>query len=145
MMTVITIERTHFLKDSTIGKLSVNNIFFCYTLEDIVRGEGIKVPAETAIPSGVYRFIVSHSPRFNREMILLYTEEIDYSIEAKGISFTGVRIHGGNDEDDTEGCPLVAYNVDYKAGKIWGTAEKELLAKVKELGGRGICIIQNVI
>lgn len=144
-MIVISIERTHFLKDATLGRLRIDGAFFCHTLEDIVRGEGIKVPAETAIPSGVYRFIVSISPRFNREMILLYTEEHDYSIEAKGISFTGVRIHGGNDEDDTEGCPLVAFNVDYNAGKIWGTAEKDLLAKVKELGGRGICIVQNVV
>jgi hypothetical protein len=39
--------------------------------------------------------------------------------------FEGIRIHGGNDKDDTYGCILVAHNTDGK-GKIWGSAEREL-------------------
>ena len=44
--------------------------------------------------------------------------------------FKGIRIHGGNTSKDSQGCPLVAFNTDYK--KIWGTAERKLTAKLKE-------------
>ena len=54
----------------------------------------------------------------------------DKAVEGGGMRFTGVRVHGGNDIDDTDGCPLVAYN---RTGEktIQGRADKDLLAIVK--------------
>jgi hypothetical protein len=103
-----------------IGDLFVDGVFFCHTLEDEKRADGLKVYGETAIPSGTYNVILNRSNRFKRIMPLL----LDVP------KFKGIRIHGGNTSKDSHGCPLVAFNTDYK--KIWGTAEKKLTAKLKE-------------
>ena len=103
-----------------IGDLFIDGVFFCHTLEDEKRADGLKVYGETAIPSGTYNVVVTMSNRFKRLMPLL----LDVPM------FSGIRIHGGNDSGDTHGCPLVAFNTDYK--RIWGTAEKKLTAKLKE-------------
>jgi hypothetical protein len=81
--------------DSTIGKLYINEIYHCYTLEDKERE--IKVQNVTAIPKGKYEVIVNFSNRFQQQMPLLL----------KVPNFEGVRIHWGNYSKDTEGCILL--------------------------------------
>lgn len=103
-----------------IGDLFIDGEFFCYTLEDERRADGVKVYGETAIPTGTYNVKLTKSNRFKRLMPLL----IDVPL------FSGIRIHGGNTSKDTLGCILVAFNTDYK--KIWGTAEKYLTKELKE-------------
>ena len=114
-----------------IGDLHVNNEFFCYTLEDEIRADGVKRYGVTAIQAGLYDIEVTYSPKFKRDMILIKNVP----------NFSGIRIHGGNTSKDSLGCPLVAYNTDYK--KIWGTAEKELTKLVKDAGGKGTIEIHN--
>lgn len=80
---------------STIGELSIDGEFFCYTLEDVERE--VKVYGKTAIPKGVFKVILSRSARFKKVLPLL----VDVP------NFTGVRIHNGNTAEDTEGCILV--------------------------------------
>ena len=80
---------------NTLGTLAINGDFECYTLEDRVRHQ--KIAGETAIPAGRYRVIISFSPRFGRLMPLV--------VGVPG--FSGIRIHSGNDHQDTEGCILV--------------------------------------
>lgn len=117
--------RDTFTDDTTIGKLFVNGEFFCYTLEDAVRDYGVKVKGDTAIPRGKYKVKISRSSRFKRLMPMVYTESNGYELVNGGISFKGIRIHGGNTHNNTEGCILVAHNkVNDK--RIQGTAEREL-------------------
>ncbi len=98
------------LKDTyTIGKLYIDGVYFCDTLEDKVRdlnengrfdnGER-KVMHETAIPYGKYKVVVNVSPRFGKELPrLLNVPEFD-----------GILIHAGNNKDHTSGCILVGKN-----------------------------------
>lgn len=79
----------------TVGKLYVDDVFECLTLEDIIRD--VKIKAETAIPYGKYKVIINQSPRFKRSLPLLLNVP----------NFEGVRIHTGNKTADTEGCILV--------------------------------------
>jgi len=87
--------RTTKTEKSTSGKLLINGVFFCYTLEDVERTE--KIYGKTAIPTGTYKVIISYSPRFKKQMPLLLNVP----------NYLGVRIHTGNKAEDTEGCILV--------------------------------------
>lgn len=94
----------------TIGKLYINDQYFCDTLEDTDRSltqsmteqqiKSKKVYGETAIPTGTYRIIISYSNRFKKQMPLL--------LNVPG--FSGIRIHTGNTEKDSLGCILVGKN-----------------------------------
>lgn len=83
--------------DCTIGKMYVDGVEECYTLEDVIRPDGEKVYGETAIPAARYRVIINRSNRFGVDMPLL--------LDVPG--FSGVRIHPGNTAKDTHGCILV--------------------------------------
>ena len=93
---LIKVKRFEFKDTYTVGKMYIDNIYECYTLEDVVR-KGAKVNGQTAIPTGTYNLIINHSNRFNRDLPLL--ENVP--------NFTGVRIHAGNTSAHTEGCILV--------------------------------------
>lgn len=104
------VNRRLFLGNSyTIGKLSIDGKYFCDTIEDKVRDinkNGIfdngehKVYAETAIPYGLYKVVVSYSPKFKR----MLPEILDVN------NFTGIRIHRGNTAKDSAGCLIVGFN-----------------------------------
>lgn len=93
----------------TIGKLFVDGVYFCDTLEDTDRlDEGmslddikkLKQPGQTAIPEGSYKVIVNASPKFKRSLPRLQNVP----------GFEGVLIHRGNTAKDTAGCILVGEN-----------------------------------
>jgi hypothetical protein len=82
----------------------------CWTLEDPVRrdpdpntpaNEG-KIYGKTAIPAGRYKVTITFSQKFQRDMMLVN--------DVPG--FTGIRLHGGRDAEDTLGCPLLGYKRD---------------------------------
>jgi|SRR5581483_882502 len=99
------LKRDDLTPERTIGRLFIDGAYECFTLEDVVRPDGVKVPGKTAIPAGRYRVVITMSPRFKRPLPLLL-----------GVPhFEGVRIHAGNYATDTEGCILV--------GKIGPTPE----------------------
>ena len=128
----ITITRFKYTQQTSIGKITLNDNYCCYSLCDTLRPYGIKVKEHTGIPAGVYNFKVTYSNRFKRNMILIYNQD-DYTLKANGISFAGLRIHGGNTHENTEGCVLAAYNYysdkdndNVEETAIQGTAEKEI-------------------
>jgi hypothetical protein len=95
----INLRRFLFESETSIGMLHVNDIFECFTLEDLPRT--VKIKGETCIPLGVYRVIVQNSPKFGRLM--------PYLVDVP--NFTGIMIHSGNDKEDTHGCILVGQKI----------------------------------
>lgn len=110
----------------TIGKLYINDKYFCDTLEDKDRGlqqsmsldiiKKMKEYGSTAIPTGVYAINMNIiSPRFkNKPPYNNYQGRVPRIMNVKG--FEGVLIHIGNTAKDTEGCILVGKNK--QVGKV---------------------------
>ena len=46
------LKRIEFGTNYTIGRLYIDDKFFCWTLEDKTRSPGVKVKGETSIPYG---------------------------------------------------------------------------------------------
>ena len=94
----------------TIGRMSLNGVYFCDTLEDTDRGLNSTMSVDeilskkrkgiTAIPTGKYDVILTFSPRFKRVLPLL--------LNVPGYQY--IRVHNGNRPDSTEGCLLVGEN-----------------------------------
>ena len=105
----LTLKRIALRQTYTIGKLYIDDNYFCDTLEDTVRdlnkdgkfdnGEK-KINGKTAIPYGTYEIKWTYSPRFKK-----YTPQL-----MNVPSFEGIRIHSGNQSKDTEGCLLLGEN-----------------------------------
>lgn len=99
------IKRTYY-SEYTTGKLYINDVYFCDTLEDPNRdlnfngtfdnGE-IKIPGDTCIPVGTYTIIMTKSPKFKITLPLLLNVP----------HFIDIRIHSGNHKGHTGGCILV--------------------------------------
>lgn len=114
-MNIILVRNT-YTPISTIGDLLIDHHIFCHTLEDVVRQKSAKkIYGKTAIKAGLYRIVLSMSNRFKRIM----PELLDVP------DFIGVRMHGGNTADDTDGCIIVAKNIISKE-KVYGTMENRL-------------------
>lgn len=128
----LTLRSEEFMPNCTIGRLYVDDEFECFTLEDTVRevkGEPVphwKIPAKTAIPSGEYAVTVTMSARFKKRLPLL--------LDVPG--FSGVRIHPGNTDADTEGCILVGEGKRDYAIVNSRVAFQKLLAKIEQAIGR---------
>lgn len=119
----ILVIRTQYGQTSTGGIMLLDDTYFSFTLEDFVR-TGPKVLAQTAIPAGRYKAILSMSNRFGKIL-----PEI---LQVPG--FHGIRIHGGNTALDTEGCILVARN-RVGADTIQGSMSQALVDTLQHAGG----------
>jgi hypothetical protein len=89
----------------------------------------LKVRRETAIPTGTYEVLHTHSPKYGRPVMEVLRVP----------AFAGIRIHPGTDEGDTEGCLLPGLARDERRGFVFrSTAATEWLdARVKECTARG--------
>lgn len=117
----IKLERIAKKNGYTIGRLLVDRVYECDTLEPTwrnllgrklksneeckrlgrVSGEKArKEPGRTAIPEGEYSVLIAKSAKFQRWLPTLV-----------GVpQFTGILIHSGNTARDTQGCILVGRN-----------------------------------
>ena len=116
---ILQLKRNIFTDDSTIGELSIDGVFICFTLEDKVRD--VKIQNVTAIPYGKYEIAITFSNRFKQYMPLLL----------KVPNFEGVRIHSGNKSTDTEGCILVGSSKSLNFIGNSRATYKTLFAKLK--------------
>ena len=88
---------------ATIGKLSIDGVFECYTLEPTVRevaGQPVsswKIMGKTAVPQGRYKVTMVWSPKHSCIVPLVNGIE----------DFQAVEIHPGNRDVDTAACLLV--------------------------------------
>lgn len=106
----LTLVRDILTPSWTLGKLWADGKFFGYTVEDtdrLHRGES-KVKTRTAIPAGGYVVQMTWSPKYGRLVPQLLAVP----------GFQGIRIHSGNDADDTEGCILPGLQRDVKRGRV---------------------------
>ena len=122
----ILVKRIAKKEKYTIGHLFINDEYFCDTIEDKDRGlddsmteseiKKIKIKGKTAIPTGEYKLAIDYSPHFGKNCF--------HILNVKG--FDGIRIHSGNDEEDSEGCLIVGQNK--LVGKVINS--KDTLAKL---------------
>ena len=109
--------------DYCIGKLLINGVYLCDTLEDTDRGlkqtdslshiKSVKVAGSTAIPIGRYRVVMNvRSPKYSDFRKYKWAEPyngyLPRLLDVPG--FDGILIHVGNYQKDTEGCILVGKN-----------------------------------
>lgn len=93
MLTVVREIRT---EKAILGRLFLNGQMVCYTLEN----------ASKAIPAGLYKVQNSKSPKFKRELPLIYNGNVPAS--------RGIRLHVGNTVASSSGCILVGMGRDVK-------------------------------
>ena len=132
----IVVKRDPSAQGATLGTMSVDGSFECYTLEPEVReitGQPVsawKIQNVTAIPRGRYRVIVDMSEHFGREL--------PHITNVPG--FTGVRIHPGNKAADTEACTLVGQskegNLVYKSKAAFDVLFPKIEAAIN--GGQAV-------
>ena len=98
MLLTITRERGYLDKPFTPGCIDIDGKFMGFTLEDqdLLEAGKEKVAGKTCIGCGSFDVDITYSNRFKRRMILIKDVPL----------FTGVRFHGGNKAEDTEGCPM---------------------------------------
>ena len=118
----IKLIRESFGDTFTEGKLLIDNVFECYTVEDTDRKMEddltVKVNSKTAIPRGKYEVILSMSNRFQK----ILPEVLNVP------GFTGIRIHSGNSSVDTEGC-IILGSVNDKLDDDWVGGSKIALTQ----------------
>lgn len=114
----LTIKRIITRNSYTLGKLYVDGVYFCDTLEDRDRGltqnmsieqiKSIKIPGETAIPKGTYKVTLDVvSPKFSKYPFYMQTcgGKLPRLIDVKG--YEGVLIHvadGPKRDSLVQGC-----------------------------------------
>lgn len=103
-------------RESTLGLLLKKTergiLFQCYTVED--QYQEVKVKEETRIPAGKYEIVIQ---RTETPKTLSYRKRYPNWFKShlmlKDVpGFTGIYIHIGNTDDDSEGCILLGDNAD---------------------------------
>ena len=144
----IKVERRWPKATYTIGRLYIDGIFYCNTLEDRDRGlkqtdpltyiQARKIAGETAIPKGTYGVAMNAtSPKY--AAVAWYWQfcqgKMPRLLAVPG--FDGILMHPGSDALSTRGCILVGKNT--KVGKLTDSKAcfKEVYKLMKEAADRG--------
>lgn len=110
-------QRSYHTKDSTLGILVVNGIPFGFVIEDEPRL--VKVKGQTRIPAGRYKLVLRKE---DTPLTLKYRKKFPwfkYHIELENVpDFTGIYIHIGNTEKDTDGCQVIGMSAHISGGQF---------------------------
>lgn len=154
----LTLERSYFGSEYTIGHLYVDGEFFCDTIEDRYRdlSKEKKVYGETSIPFGVYDIELTYSPKYTEKMrtdqyFRRFSEMRGNKLvaimpELKDVPyFSGIRIHPGTTQIDSYGCLIVGENK--KKGCVLNSRAtfSKLYAVLKNAADCGERITINII
>lgn len=132
----------------TIGKLYINNVYICDTIEDKDRGlkqsmnlvdiQKIKVASQTAIPSGTYSVTLNvKSPSFSKKQF--YKDYcggyVPRLLNVPG--FDGILLHCGSTQNSSSGCIILGYNT--VVGKVTNSdvAFKAVYSNLKTASSKG--------
>lgn len=123
------LERNAPFHLTTFGSLSIDDVYECDTLEDMIRekvGQPVaswKVPKETAIASGTYALYLVDSPAHGPDTLRLRGVE----------GFDFIDIHSGVTKESTEGCITVGNDIHMNENppRISGGLLNHVLAKLK--------------
>lgn len=126
----LTLYRRPSVGGATIGKLYIDGVFACHTLEDEIREiAGVpvadwKIKGKTAIPSGEYKVTLEDSNRFGPDTLTIN--------DVPGFKY--IRMHAGNTSADTEGCPLLGMQATM-VSLIAGTSRPAVALVKRAVGG----------
>lgn len=121
MLTLVRYTRS---ETAVLGSLYLNGAFICYTLEN----------AAKAIPCGLYTVQNSKSPKFKRELPLIYNS-------TTVMANRGIRIHRGNTFKDSQGCVLVGMGRSTEDFSVTESANAEIMVTMlcRNVGKMVIC------
>ena len=122
MFTLVRYTRT---ETAILGSLYLNGAFVCYTLEN----------AAKAIPAGIYSIENSKSPKFGRELPLLFSDKVP--------SRRGVRIHAGNTYQDSAACLLVGMKRDDAKERIDESKDAEKMVTMLCRNVHSLAIVER--
>ena len=96
MLHIISVVRFEYQSDHTKSIIFIDGDFFSFGLEPEYKTANRVFGQRDLIPEGVYKVILSYSPKFKRVLP-----------EVLNVPFnSGIRIHPGNYPKDTSGCLL---------------------------------------
>lgn len=142
----------------TIGRLYIDGIFYCNTLEDRDRGlkqsdpllyiQKRKIAGETAIPKGTYEVLMNTTSPKYAGVAWYYNFCRGKMPRLKDVpGFDGILIHpgGSNGPLDTRGCILVGKNT--KVGKLTDSRASfmEIYKQMKEAADHGEKITIEIV
>lgn len=122
MFTLVRDKRTG---TAILGRLFMGDTCICYTLEN----------AQKAIPAGFYSIENSKSPKFGRELPLLFSDKVP--------SRRGVRIHAGNTYQDSAACVLVGMKRDEANERIDESKDAEKMVTMLCRNVRSLAIVER--
>lgn len=122
MFTLVRDKRTG---TAILGRLFMGDTCICYTLEN----------AQKAIPAGLYSIENSKSPKFGRELPLLFSDKVP--------SRRGVRIHAGNTYQDSAACVLVGMKRDEANERIDESKDAEKMVTMLCRNVRSLAIVER--
>ena len=121
---MLVLVRDAYTETAVLGRLFFCSTCICYTLEN----------RSKAIPCGTYNIENSKSPKFKRELPLIYGYKVAES--------RGIRIHAGNSSKDSAGCVLVGMGRDTVDGLLTESKLAETMVTMLCRTVKHLCITE---